>query len=152
MLKCESCQKYTLKLRRPPSKLIPIRVARTFVQWGIDLVGPFAKSKKSYIIVVIYYFSKWIEAKSLVPTMKFHVIKFFKSRIISRYGIPNVLINTNGSQFAGKELKWLCEGFKIEHRYASVKHAKTNGQVEARNKIIFNGMKKRLDALKRRWT
>lgn len=63
----------------------------------------------------------------------------------------NILINDNGPQFVGKELKWFYEELKIEHRHASVKHAQINEKVEEANKIILNGLKKRLDALKGRW-
>lgn len=59
VLKWKSCQIYTLRIGRLPAELIPIQVAWPFVQWGIDLVGLFSKSKqKNYIIVAIEYFSK----------------------------------------------------------------------------------------------
>lgn len=63
----------------------------------------------SYIIVTINYFSKWIEAKVLASIIEFQVIKFINSRIISIYGIPNILVSYNCPQFAGKELCWLCK-------------------------------------------
>lgn len=79
-------------------------------------------------------------------TTKFQVIKFLKSRIISRYSIPTILVSDNGPQFMGKELRWFCEQLKIEHRHAIVKHAQANGQVETTNKTILNGLKNRFDA------
>lgn len=78
--KCESCQTFTPQIGRPLSKVTPIHVAWPFVQWGID------------------YFSKWIEAKALASTTIFQVIKFLKSWIISRYGIPNILGSDNDPQ------------------------------------------------------
>lgn len=129
--KCESCQKYTPRIGHPPSELILIRVAWPFVQWGIDSVGPFPKCKqKSYIIVAMDYFSKWIEAKALASTSEFQVIKFIKSRIVAIYGIQNVLVSYNDPQFAGEELKWFCEELKIEHHHTLVKHAQIVGQIE----------------------
>lgn len=102
-------------------------------------MGPLPKSKQiSNIIVVIYYFLKWIEAKALALTTEFQVINFLKSRIISRYRIPNVLVNNNGPQFTGNELKWFYKELKIEV---------PNGYVEVPNKIIMNGLKKKFDAL-----
>lgn len=71
------------------------------------MVGIFPKAKlKSYIIVVIDYFPKWIEAKAMASSLEFQVIKFLMSSFISRYVIPNILTNDNGPQFSGKELKW----------------------------------------------
>lgn len=69
---------------RPSTELTSKGVVWPFAQWGIDLVGPLPRSEqRTYIIVTIDYFSKWMEAKALTSTTKFQVIKFLKSRIIS---------------------------------------------------------------------
>ena len=38
-----------------------------FVQWGIDIVGPFptARGNKKFVVVVVDYFTKWAEAEAL---------------------------------------------------------------------------------------
>ena len=38
-----------------------------FTQWGIDIMGPLPQGKKQvkFLLVVIDYFSKWLEAKAL---------------------------------------------------------------------------------------
>lgn len=63
-----------------------------------------------------------------------------------------MLVSDNGPQFARNKLHWFCQELKIEHQHASVKHAQTNGQIQAANKSILNGLKKRLDALEGKWT
>lgn len=37
-----------------------------FMQWGIDLIGPFkwAKGNDEYLVVAINYFTKWIKKKA----------------------------------------------------------------------------------------
>lgn len=50
-------------------------------------------------------FSKSVEAKALTTTTNFHIIKFLKSRIISRYWIPKIMISDNGTLFAKQKLK-----------------------------------------------
>lgn len=72
----QESDRYSAKMRIAPKlytknrvfafRVDPIHVTFPFVQWGIDWVGPLRKSKqRSYIIVAIDYFSKWIEAKAL---------------------------------------------------------------------------------------
>lgn len=64
VLKCGSYKRYTTGIGRPPTELTSICVAWPFVQWGIDLVGfLLGSTKHTYIIVVIDYFSRWIEVK-----------------------------------------------------------------------------------------
>lgn len=67
------------------------------------MVGPLPRFKEcTFVIVVIDYFSKWIEMKALTSTTEFKVIKFLKSRIVYRYGIPSILVTDTGPQFSGK--------------------------------------------------
>lgn len=72
VLKCEFYQKYNPKLARHLTELTKGGAASPFAQCEIDFVGPLPKSKQlTYIIVAIYYFSKYIEAKALASTTEF---------------------------------------------------------------------------------
>jgi len=54
-------------------------------------------------------------------------------------------------QFTNKKFRdWLAE-LKIRHHFASVEYPQTNGQTEAANKVILEGINKRLDAAKGNW-
>lgn len=46
--------------------------------------------------------------------MMFHVMKFLKSMIISRYRVPKYQVSEKSSKFAGRVLKWLCEKLNIQ--------------------------------------
>ena len=65
--KCDKCQRHAHVPRKPSIEQTPLVVAWPFDQWGIDLLGPFpiALGQLKYLIVVIEYFMKWIEAKPL---------------------------------------------------------------------------------------
>ncbi|XP_016177916.1 uncharacterized protein K02A2.6-like [Arachis ipaensis] len=71
--------------------------------------------------------------------------------IITRFGIPEIVISDNGTQFADKKFREFLEGLRVSHRFSSVEHPQTNGQVESANKIIVKGFKKRLDEAKGLW-
>lgn len=95
------------RIGQPPIEWVSNPRVWSFMQLGIDLVGPLPRSTRQWkwIIVVIDYFSKWFEANTLAPTTEFQVIKFLKSRIILWYGVPHVLVSDNGPQFVGKDIK-----------------------------------------------
>nr|XP_025670582.1 uncharacterized protein LOC112770442 [Arachis hypogaea] len=63
--------------------------------------------------------------------------------VITRFGIPEVVISDNGTQFTDKKF--------TETKFSSVEHPQTNGQVESANKVILLGLKKRLDNKKGAW-
>nr|XP_025608149.1 uncharacterized protein LOC112701624 [Arachis hypogaea] len=45
----------------------------------------------------------------------------------------------------------MCQGLGVRQKFSSVKHRQTNGQVEATNKVIFQGIRKWLDQKKGAW-
>ncbi|XP_057730557.1 uncharacterized protein LOC130945880 [Arachis stenosperma] len=77
--------------------------------------------------------------------------KFMWRQVITRFGIPEVVISDNGTQFTDKKFTEFLSGLGIRQRFSSVEHPQTNGQVESANKVIPSGLKKRLDNKKGAW-
>nr|GEY01682.1 reverse transcriptase domain-containing protein [Tanacetum cinerariifolium] len=65
--RCDSCQIHGPVSKLPKIKLTSIMLSWPFYQWGLDILGPLPEGpgKLKYIIVVIDYFTKWLEAKPL---------------------------------------------------------------------------------------
>nr|GEV83355.1 reverse transcriptase domain-containing protein [Tanacetum cinerariifolium] len=73
-----------------------IQVCEIFDVWGIDFMGPFPSSKgNKYILVVVDYLSKWVEAKALPTNDARVVVKFLKS-LFSPFGTPKAIISDRG--------------------------------------------------------
>ena len=49
-----------------------------------------------FLIVSIDYFTKWMEVEALATITKRNVRNFVWKSIISRFGIPRVLVSDNG--------------------------------------------------------
>ncbi|GAA0141158.1 hypothetical protein LIER_02365 [Lithospermum erythrorhizon] len=100
--------------------------------WGIDLVGQFLKPPVKYkdVVVAVDYFSKWVEVASLRSTTSEAIEEFIWKNIITRYGIPKILVSDNGPQFDSRVIKEMCTKLGIEHRFAPVCYPQYNGQVE----------------------
>lgn len=86
--------------------------------------------------------SKWIEAKALSSKTKFQVMKFLKSRIVSRHQVPQTLDSDNKPQLTRRDIKRLLEELNIEHRFTYVRHTQMNSQVDTVNKMVRDGLKK----------
>ncbi|XP_030974786.1 uncharacterized protein LOC115994694 [Quercus lobata] len=68
-----------------------------------------------------------------------------------RFGTPHTLISDNGLQFDSKAFREYFNELGIINRYSTPAYPQGNGQAEAINKTIVNGLKKRLDDAKGRW-
>ena len=104
-----------------------------------------------YLLVGTDYFTEWVEAEPLVNIRDVDPKKFLWKNIVTRFGVPNTLISNNGLQFDSKSFKRYCCELGITNRYSTPSYPQGNGQVEAVNKVIVNGLKKRLDDTKERW-
>ena len=78
------------------------------------------------------------------------VKRFIWKNIITRFGDPHTLISDNGLQFDSKAFRRYCCDLGIKNRYSIPAYPQGNGQAEAVNKVIVNGLKKRLDDAKGR--
>ena len=65
--------------------------------------------------------------------------------------MPDSLISDNGLQFDSKAFRAFCGDPSIKNRYSIPAYPQSNGQAEATNKAIVNGLKRRLDGAKGRW-
>ena len=74
--------------------------------------------------------------------------RFVWKNIITRFGIPPTLISDNGLQFDSKAFRRYYYDLGITNRYSTLAYPQGNGQAETINKVIVNGLKKRLDVAK----
>nr|GEU32152.1 reverse transcriptase domain-containing protein [Tanacetum cinerariifolium] len=113
--KRDSCQVHAPVPRRPKTLMTSIMAPWPFYQWGLDILGPLpqASGKLKFIIVVIDYFTKWIEAKPLVRITEKDVKKFAWKNIVCRFWLPRIIVTDSGTQFVNEKAnKSLMEGIK----------------------------------------
>ena len=69
-------------------------------------MGPFPVSfGYVYILLVVDYVSKWVEAKATRIDDSKVVTDFIKSNIFSRFGIPRALISDRGTHFCNRTVE-----------------------------------------------
>jgi hypothetical protein len=87
------------------------------------VVGPFGTAPGGYkhILVVVYKFTKWIEAQLVAKVTSKEVVKFIKD-IKHRFGVPNRIITNLGAAFTGSIFWDFCQDNLIGVYYSSVAH------------------------------
>ena len=150
--KCDQCQRFALNTHQPGGFLNPLSNPWPFVQWSLDIVGPFPKAagNKKYLLVGTNYFTKRVEAEPLANIRDVDVNKFLWKKIVTRFGIPHTLISDNGLQFDSKSFRRYCCELGITNRYSTAAYPQGNRQAETVNKVIVSGLKKMLDDAKGR--
>ncbi|XP_057418560.1 uncharacterized protein LOC130712759 [Lotus japonicus] len=151
--KCSKCQVFSDIHKAPPEQLTTMTAPWPFAMWGTDILRPFPKEKAQmkFIVVAVDYFTKWIEAEALATITAAKIRNFLWRRVVCRFGVPMALVMDNGTQFTSALTRDFCADLGIDMRFDSVEHPQTNGQAEAANKVILNGLKKKLDEAKGWW-
>ncbi|BHF57619.1 hypothetical protein SprV_0100056100 [Sparganum proliferum] len=111
--------------RQPPVPWEPPE--RPWSRMHIDFADPL--NGVSYLILVDAY-SKCPEIAPLNPATVSATIAFLR-RIFSQYGLPEVLVSDNVSQFTSSSFEDFCRQHNIQHLRSPPYHPQSNGQAES---------------------
>ena len=107
---------------------------------GTDL---FEWDKTTYLLIIDYY-SRWIEIAKLTGLSANSVINHTKS-IFARYGIPETVTSNNGPQFSSEAYAQFAREYGFKHTTSSPNHPQRNGEAERGVRTIKNLLKKEGD-------
>ena len=115
--KCDRCQRFTNLQHLPSNHLSQLTSPWPFVQWKMDILGPFppAIGQRKFLLIAIDYFTKWVEVEPLAHITEQKVKNFFQKSVICRYGLPHILITDNGRQFDNQAFRKFYEDYHIKH-------------------------------------
>jgi hypothetical protein len=151
---CEACQKFSPRLGSPSQFTKLIAHTWPLQRWGLDIIGPLpmAQENLKFTFIVIEYFTKWIEARSVSTITSKTAQKFFWQNIVCCFGVLSELTVDNDKQFDSQDFRDFCFSIDTKHVFASVYHPQSNSIVEHANGKIFTAIKKRLlDDKKGKW-
>ena len=80
-------------------------------------------------ILLVDYFSRYVEVQKLSNTTSAGVIAFLKA-MFSRHGIPMTLMSDNGPQFSSKEFQDFSSTYHFNHITSSPHFPQSNGLAE----------------------
>jgi hypothetical protein len=97
-----------------------------FDVWGIDFMGLFPKFEGcEYILVIVDYVSKWVEALPRRAMDALDSKKMFHEVIFPRFGVPLIVIIDGGLHFIDRTF-WKAQAeVGVDHRIATPYHPQT---------------------------
>lgn len=138
---CEICSKYQISNSRP--ELMPHDIGD--VPWykvGCDF---FEFGKSVYILVVDYY-SKYVEIDLLTNGHNSSNTIIKLKSIFARHGIPSILMSDNGPPFNSSEFRAFCRDWGIEHKTSSPFLPRSNGLAERSVQTVKKLLQKAFDS------
>ena len=116
-------------------------------------MGPFPLRKKQFrfLIVAIDYFIKWVEAEPMKMITEAKVTSFVWKNIMTKFGVPCVIILDNRKQFDNPKFRKFCQDLGVKNHYFSPRHPQANGQTEVMNKSLLKIIKTQLEGAKGAW-
>ena len=125
---CVLCQQYKPLNQKPGGLMKPVIVSEPWHTVGIDITGPLPKTRRGnrFILVVVDYFTKWVELFPLQSTKATTIAQLFLDEAICRFGFPIRVISDNGAQFLSKIFIQLCNLLSIHHQRTALYHPQSN--------------------------
>ena len=96
---------------------------------------------KEYILVVVDYVSKGVEAIPTRTNDHLEVLRFVMRWIFDRYGCLRVIINDSGSHFNNTHFWAFLKKYRVHHRVTTPYHIQANGQVEVSKREVKSILK-----------
>ncbi|CAF1350909.1 unnamed protein product [Rotaria sp. Silwood1] len=95
---------------------------------GVDIMGPFSitQRQKQYLLVVVDYFTRWVELFPLKTTTSSDIANILVNEIICRWGCPTYILSDNGPQFISELFTNICSSLGIKNKNTSNYHPQTN--------------------------
>ncbi|WAR06789.1 POL-like protein [Mya arenaria] len=110
----------------------------TKIATDIQGLYPVSNRQKRYILVVCYYFSKWIQAILLKQIDAKYVAQKLIDKFISIFGTPLELFSDRGSNFESELFKEMCDLSGTHKTRTTVGRSSSDGLVERINRVIQN--------------
>ena len=125
---CQECQQF--KYNNAPTAN-PMQMHLVNEPWhtiGLDIMGPLPTTarQKRFILVVVDYFTRWIELFPLKSTTSINMANILMNEVFSRYGLPKHIVSDNGPQFVSNLFKNFCDTLRIKQNLTANYHPQGN--------------------------
>ncbi|MCH8070039.1 MAG: transposase family protein, partial [Candidatus Marinimicrobia bacterium] len=102
---------------------------------GLDLMGPLPRTEQGYrhIMVIVDYFSKWVEAFPLRTKSSREIMGNFLEHVVSRFGVPEEILTDRANELNQGIAKQIYQELGVKKLTTTAYHPQTYGLVERYN-------------------
>ncbi|MGH0119484.1 UNVERIFIED_CONTAM: hypothetical protein FKN15_076708 [Acipenser sinensis] len=125
---CIACQIYKPSNQKPAGFLQSTTVEEPGYMLGIDVMGPFPRSKKgnTCLVVIVDYYTKWVEVFPLHDGKTHRIVQLLTQEIFTRWGTPKYLVSDRGAQFTCGVLIEVCKKWGVTRKLTTSYHPQSN--------------------------
>ena len=152
-----SCQTCCARRPKPSAPHHPAHrqvVAAPLQCVALDILGPLdpptARGNR-YIMVVVDYCTKWVEAMPMVDQTAQTCARHFVEGFVCRLGIPEQLHNDQGRQFESALFQEMCRLLHINKTRTTMLHPQSDGQIERANRTLLDLLAKLVKGNESSW-
>ena len=129
---CATCQANKGPLLHYLAAIADLKVGVPMGRVTADVVGPFPLSRQEnrYILVLVDYFTRWVEAFPL-PDQRADKVAQVVMRFICRFSAPLELHTDQGRNFESTLFGEVCKLLEIHRTQITAYHPSSNGLVES---------------------
>ena len=105
-----------------------------------------------YILLVVDYVLKWVDAISTHTNDSTVVVKFLRSHIFTRFDTPRALITDGGNHLCNKMIDKFQSKYGVRHQTSLAYHLQANGQAEVSNCEIKSILQQTVNRSRKDWS
>lgn len=153
VINCDLCKtsKIPNSILKPPLGQM-VETERPFQRLYVDLIGPFPRTKHGHIgiLIILDHFSKFT---FIIPLKKFiskPIVNYLRNDIFNCYGVPEIVVTDNGSQFKSREFEQFLSKYGVSHQCTAV-HSPQSNASERVNRSINEALRSYIRDDQRKW-
>ncbi|CAF1027404.1 unnamed protein product [Rotaria magnacalcarata] len=125
---CLSCQQFKHSNAPTANPMQLHTISQPWHTIGIDIMGAFPPTarQKRFLLVIVDYFTRWVELFAIKQTTATHIANILIDEIICRYGAPVYILSDNGPQFISHLFNEICANMGINRKFTANYHPQTN--------------------------
>ena len=118
-----------------------------------DIVGPMRTTQRGYkyLLTFVDAFTKYVDAVPLRSISAEVVARAFVENIVTRNGIPEILISDRGTQYTSKLMKEICKLLQLKHILCTPYSPQASGQVERTHRVYADMIAQYVNATHDDW-
>ena len=154
---CHICSRFKPSRQRIQGWLRPLPIPKR--RWRdvfMNYVGPLSASTFMGVTYryVLVFVDRLIKMRHLVPTATMEVeeaAQAFYAYVWKHHNLPESFVSDRGTQFTSEVWSHLCQMLRIDARYSTAYHPKTDGQTERPNAIMEHDLRAFVNYMQDDW-